>query len=218
MQITGKTEFLQNPHAVWKSLTNPQILQACIPGCEGFAQIGTGLYAATAKIKAGPIVTRLAIEISITDIDPPGAVTPQSWSLEAVAKSPIGTATATSAISLAEQDGKSLLSYHCKAVLGGKLALFSGSWVDRAAKPAMEAFFERFRNVLPQEAEQKPDADTELEAETSAEAPSSPPLAQPAPAYDTASWKKAPLWIGLATAAALAAGIFLHRHHHKDAS
>ena len=205
MQIHGKSALDATPRAVWDALTNPAILTRCLPGCDEFIQTSPVTFQASARVKAGPWRARLSVEIILTDIDPPGDAVPSSWTLEATALSPLGAATATTAIWLAERNGATELSYTAKATLGGKLALLAGRWSDRMVKLAMADFFVRLSQVLreeaalsglaahPQETGLLPIASQEILTEAGEAA--SPP--------NKKSRKR--LWIGLGTAAVLAA-------------
>ena len=49
MKITGSYEFDAPAEIVWESLTNPEKLAGCIPGCEGLEPVGDEDYRFTSN-------------------------------------------------------------------------------------------------------------------------------------------------------------------------
>ena len=55
MKLAGTYEFNASPEKVWQTLTDPQSLSACIPGCDKMEAQGNDEYTATVTIAMGPI-------------------------------------------------------------------------------------------------------------------------------------------------------------------
>ncbi|MCI0844658.1 MAG: carbon monoxide dehydrogenase, partial [Chloroflexi bacterium] len=47
MKLSGTYEFDAPPEKVWQTLTSPDSLSACIPGCEKMESLGNDEYSAT---------------------------------------------------------------------------------------------------------------------------------------------------------------------------
>lgn len=198
MQIRGSVKLPSSAQGTWEALTDPAILQRCIAGCETFVRTTPTSFAATVRAKVGPIRARIRVDIALLDAEPPNA-----WSLEATAQSPIGAATATTAISLTEHEDGTKLSYAAKATLGGKLALFAGRWSDQAVQVAMKDFFLRLSDILCESATangtgKKP---SDLEAAVPMAVPEEPSLPPPK--------SRTKLWVGVGSVAAVATTIVI---------
>ncbi|GAA0535880.1 hypothetical protein GCM10008941_14340 [Rhizomicrobium palustre] len=91
--------------------------------------------------------------------------------------------------------------------------------MDRAAKPAMDAFFERFRDALPED-EPEIEAKAETQNGTAVIAPCGPETTEDIPALPPHKGAHSKVWAyaGAAAGAVIAAGAVLLFRHHKKAS
>ena len=51
-------------------LNDPEVLKACIPGCEELSAVEGG-FKAKAKMKVGPVSARFVGHVRLSDLDPP---------------------------------------------------------------------------------------------------------------------------------------------------
>src|SRR6185369_17944662 len=58
MQMTGEQRIEAPIEVVWAALNDPDVLRACIPGCQSLEVIGENRLRASATIKVGPISGR----------------------------------------------------------------------------------------------------------------------------------------------------------------
>lgn len=57
---------------VWRFITAPQQVAACIPGCQAVEVLGDSRYKATIKVQVGPIKTTFNVDVEATEQRPPG--------------------------------------------------------------------------------------------------------------------------------------------------
>src|SRR5262249_1311745 len=71
MTMTGEVQLAAARQAVWDKLNDPEVLKACIPGCEELEKTDEHGFRATAKMKVGPVSARFKGKVALSDLDPP---------------------------------------------------------------------------------------------------------------------------------------------------
>ncbi len=56
---------------VWRFITAPEQVAACIPGCESVEAVGASKHKVTIKVKVGPIKTTFVVDVEVTEERPP---------------------------------------------------------------------------------------------------------------------------------------------------
>ena len=72
-------DFMRLSSRLWEALTDPQSLAGCIPGCDGFTDLGDDAYDIQIKAKVGPIVGAYTGRLSVSEKSPPGAVRSETY-------------------------------------------------------------------------------------------------------------------------------------------
>src|SRR6478736_4014132 len=140
MTMSGEA-LLPAPRAdVWAKLNDPEVLKACIPGCEELEKVSDTEFRATVKTKIGPVSARFKGRVNLTDMDPPAGYKIVGEGEGGVAGFAKGGAT----IRLAEAEGGTQLAYEVEAQIGGKLAQLGQRLVNGAAKKVADEFFANF--------------------------------------------------------------------------
>jgi len=121
-------------------LNDPEVLKACIPGCEQLDMNANNEFQAVATIKVGPVKARWKGKVRLSDLDPPNSYRISGEGEGGVA----GFAKGGAQVSLADKDGGTLLSYNVEAQIGGKLAQLGQRLINSAAKKTADDFFLRF--------------------------------------------------------------------------
>ena len=75
MEMQGEYRIPARREQVWAALNDPEILKACIPGCETLEQTSDTGFAATVALKVGPVRAKFAGAVELSDIDPPNGYT-----------------------------------------------------------------------------------------------------------------------------------------------
>ena len=144
MDMSGERRIPAPRRKVWEALNDPEVLKACIPGCESLEKIGEHDLKATAALKIGPITAKFAGKVTLSDIDPPNGYTITGEGQGGVA----GFAKGGAHVKLADDGDATLLTYDVKAQVGGKIAQLGARLIDATAKQMSDQFFDRFTAAL----------------------------------------------------------------------
>jgi carbon monoxide dehydrogenase subunit G len=141
MELASTRIVPAHPHAVWTALNDPDVLKACLPGCESFARSGENAYAVVMAARVGPVSARFNGRMTMSDIDAPNGYTLHFEGQGGAA----GFARGEARVTLApEGEQHTAMSYVAKAQVGGKLAQLGSRLVDGAAAKMTDEFFARF--------------------------------------------------------------------------
>ncbi|MCF2904684.1 carbon monoxide dehydrogenase subunit G [Octadecabacter sp. CECT 8868] len=144
MKLTDQREIAAERSAVWNAILNPEVLKACIPGCEELTGSPEDGFEAVVVQKVGPVKAKFKGEVTISDI-----VEGESLTLSGQGKGgPAGYASGAADVRLSDIEGGTLLEYDVDAKVGGKLAQLGSRIIDGFAKKLAGEFFERFQNGL----------------------------------------------------------------------
>jgi carbon monoxide dehydrogenase subunit G len=131
---------------VWASLNDPEMLTACIPGCDGILPDGENAYRIALAARVGPVAAKFTGRMQLSDIDPPRGYTLSFDGQGGAAGFAKGEARV--ALAPAENGAATALSYTVTAQVGGKIAQIGSRLVDGAAQKLADDFFGRFVNAV----------------------------------------------------------------------
>jgi uncharacterized protein len=140
MTMNGEVQLAAPREEVWAKLNDPDVLKACIPGCESLEKLSENEYQAVAVNKIGPVKARFKGRVALTDLDPPNGYRISGQGDGGVAGFAKGGAT----VKLTPNGEGTVLSYDVEAQIGGKLAQLGQRLVNGAAKKMADQFFEKF--------------------------------------------------------------------------
>ncbi len=144
MDMQGNRPLPVTQAQAWAALNNPDILKACIPGCDKFELTEPNVYAVGVSLKVGPVAAKFTGKVSLMDIVPP-----TSYALQFEAQGGVaGFGKGTANVALASHDAGCELSYTVHSQVGGKIAQLGQRLIDGVAKNLSEDFFQRFENEL----------------------------------------------------------------------
>lgn len=141
MIMTGEAILPATREAVWAKLNDPEVLKACIPGCQSLEVTGENQLAAVAKVKLGPVSATFKGNVTLSDLDPPNGYRISGQGDGGIAGFAKGGAVVT--LSDAEEGGTKL-TYNAEAQIGGKLVQLGQRLVDGVAKKLADEFFANF--------------------------------------------------------------------------
>jgi carbon monoxide dehydrogenase subunit G len=179
MDLTGEYRIPAPRETVWTALNDPNILKACIPGCEELNKTSDTEFVARVIAKIGPVKAGFGGKVTLSDLDPPNGYTITGEGQGGAA----GFAKGGAKVWLEAMDGgaATLLHYSADAQIGGKLAQIGSRLVEGTAKKLADEFFAAFAAAAAASAPGAPQA-----AAVGAE-PVPQPVSQPAPVIATAS-------------------------------
>ncbi|MGV3651794.1 MAG: CoxG family protein [Devosia sp.] len=152
MELKGAYQIPAPRERVWALLNDPDVLGACIPGCEGLTGSIEDGFAAKVTTKIGPVKATFTGAVTLSNIN-----APESYRISGEGKGGVaGFARGGADVHLAEQDGGTLLTYDVQAQVGGKLAQLGSRLIDATAKKLADEFFSCFaaKAALPADAQQ----------------------------------------------------------------
>ncbi len=180
MDLKGQAEIPADRQAVWDGLNNPDILKACIPGCQSLEKEGDDRFTARVQVKVGPVQAVFNGVVTLSELNPP-----ESYRISGEGKGgAAGFAKGGARVTLEDLgDATTRLTYEADASVGGKLAQLGARLVQGTAKKYADDFFQRFaRQIAPERVEAATDAGEVPAPDITRVAPSppSPPVSAPA--------------------------------------
>src|ERR1700694_4890224 len=140
MVMTGEVQLPASREVVYAKLNDPEVLKACIPGCEELTKISDTELQAVATTKIGPVKARFKGKVHLTDLDPPNGYKISGEGDGGIA----GLAKGAAVVVLTPKDGGTLLTYNVEAQIGGKLAQLGQRLINGVAKKLADDFFVKF--------------------------------------------------------------------------
>src|SRR4030095_16295492 len=142
MELTGQERIAAPRAHVWQALNDPDILKACIPGCESIELLSPTEMKARITLKLGPIKASFSGQVTLSNVDPPNGYTISGEGSGGSA----GGARGSADVRLAEDGDGSLLTYRVSSQVTGKVAQLGARLVDSAAQKLAGDFFAAFNN------------------------------------------------------------------------
>jgi carbon monoxide dehydrogenase subunit G len=141
MQMSGERTIAADRATVWTALNDPEVLKACIPGCQEMTKTSDTTFEAKVTQKVGPVRATFTGDVELTDI-----IAGESYRISGKGKGgAAGGASGGAAVRLDEADGGTKLSYDVDAKVTGKLAQLGSRLIDGFAKKFADDFFDRFK-------------------------------------------------------------------------
>ena len=136
MDIAGTYTFNAKSDRVWTLLMDPQVISACIPGCEGFEPAGEDRYKARLNVALAAISGSYEGTIVISD-----KVPLTSYRLTADGQGRPGFVKGSAAISLREEGSATVVDVQGTVQTGGPVARVGQRLIGGVSKMMMDRFF-----------------------------------------------------------------------------
>lgn len=144
MELSGDHRIAASRQAVWNALNDPEVLKACIPGCETLTRDGDNAFDAIVQAKVGPVRAKFSGRVELSNIRPP-----ESYTITGEGKGGTAGMAKGGAHVVLEDDGDgTVLRYTVTADVGGKLAQIGSRLVKSAANKQAREFFSRFADIV----------------------------------------------------------------------
>ena len=144
MDMQASRQLAVTQQQAWDALNDPEVLKACIPGCEKIESTGPDSFTASVTVKIGPVSAKFGGKVKLSDLNPPASYTLGFEGQGGAA----GFGKGTAQVSLTPNAGGCQLDYTVHAQVGGKLAQIGQRLVDGAARSMAEDFFKRFDDEM----------------------------------------------------------------------
>jgi len=144
MQLADQRDIAAPPQDVWAALFNPDVLMACVPGCESMTGSPEDGFEAVVVQKVGPVKARFTGVVKLSDI-----VEGESCTISGEGKGgAAGFAKGSAKVTLTPSEVGTVLTYAVEANVGGKLAQLGSRIIDGFARKMADEFFERFQTAV----------------------------------------------------------------------
>jgi carbon monoxide dehydrogenase subunit G len=144
MTMTGEVDLPASQQVVWQKLNDPDVLKACIPGCQSLEKTSDTSFQAVAKIKVGPVSASFKGKVDLLDLDAPNGYRIQGEGEGGIAGFAKGGAT----VHLAPSEAGTKLTYNVEAQVGGKIAQLGSRLIDGVARKMADQFFASFATAV----------------------------------------------------------------------
>lgn len=173
MDMQGEYRIPATRQTVWDALNDPEVLKACIAGCESLERTEDGGFEASVTAKVGPVKATFKGAVRLENVN-----APESYTIVGEGKGgAAGFAKGGADVKLVEDGSDTILTYTVNAQVGGKLAQIGARLVDSTAKKYATDFFDKFVVIAQQrETGDRPVAET---AATETSEPAATPGATP---------------------------------------
>ena len=139
MEMNGSRDVPASVDATWNALNDPEVLKACIAGCESIEKVSDNEYKVAMTARVGPVSAKFNGRIMLNDIVPPKSYTIKFEGQGGAA----GFASGEAQVGLLPVGSGTRIDYKAKAQVGGKLAQIGSRLVDGAAAKVADDFFGR---------------------------------------------------------------------------
>jgi hypothetical protein len=144
MEMSGEERISATQGETWTALNDPEILKACVPGCESIERVAENEYQVLMVARVGPVSAKFKGKLVLSDLDPPNAYAIAFEGQGGAA----GFGKGSARVQLAPEGAGTLLRYQVKASVGGKLAQIGSRLVDAAARKISQDFFAAFNETV----------------------------------------------------------------------
>jgi carbon monoxide dehydrogenase subunit G len=144
MELQGSQLIAQTQVKIWEALNDPDILKACINGCESIEVISDTEYKAVVMAAIGPVKARFTAKLTLHDVVPP---TSYSMAFQGNGGA-AGFGKGHVSVTLAPEGKETCLSYVASVQVGGKLAQIGSRLIDGVGRKLAEDFFAAFKEKV----------------------------------------------------------------------
>ncbi len=136
MKLEGTYQLHAPRERVFECLTNPEVLQRCIPGCERLERSEENTYTATIRAGVGTIKGVFNGTVRLEDIRPS-----EHYRIVVQAKGGPGFLKGSGDLDLEEQNDGTLIKYSGDIQVGGTIASVGQRMIQGTAKMMASQFF-----------------------------------------------------------------------------
>ncbi|HEX7286448.1 MAG TPA: carbon monoxide dehydrogenase subunit G [Candidatus Angelobacter sp.] len=141
MKIEGIQKISAPREQVFDALTDPAVLQKCIPGCEQMEKTGENQYSAKLSAGVGPVKGVFTATVSLEDLR-----RPEHYKLVVEGKGQPGFVKGAGELEFLDDGGATSLRYSGDISVGGLLASVGQRMIQGAANMMAGKFFAALEN------------------------------------------------------------------------
>jgi len=138
MKLTLSHTIAAGRERLFDALTDPSVLQRCIPGCESLVESGPDAYEATLRIGVAGLKGTYTGKAAITNKQRPNTLT-----LSFEGKGGPGFVRGSAVINLTSESGGTHVASEADVQVGGLIAAIGSRLIEAASKKMGADFFDR---------------------------------------------------------------------------
>lgn len=143
MKFTGTYTVPAPRDKAFAKITDPAVLQQCIPGCEKMTRTGEDSYDVHLKIGVAGLKGSYIGKVQLRD-----KKLPESYALGIEGKGGPGFVKGSARIDLHDKGDATELHYDADAQVGGMIAAIGSRLIEAAAKKMADDFFKKFGELM----------------------------------------------------------------------
>jgi uncharacterized protein len=136
MDITGSYTFAAPSDRVWELLMNPDIIAACIPGCERFEPDGDDRYRVRLNVALAAITGSYDGTVALSD-----KIVGNSYRLTGEGQGRAGFVKGSASIALRPDAGATIVDVTATVQTGGAIARVGQRLIGSVSKMMLDRFF-----------------------------------------------------------------------------
>ena len=144
MEMTGEERIPASQADTWAALNDPEMLKACVPGCESIERTAENEFQVLMVARIGPVSAKFKGKLALSNLKPPDSYAIAFEGQGGAA----GFGKGAAQVRLAPEGEGTRLSYEVQASVGGKLAQIGSRLVDGAARKIAQDFFAAFNEKV----------------------------------------------------------------------
>ena len=139
MKLSGSYEINTPRDKVFAAITDPDVLQRSIEGCEKMVKTAEDTYDAHLKLGIAGLKGSYVGKVQLKDMK-----APESYTLLMEGKGAPGFVKGSAKINLTDKGEKTELRYESDVQVGGMIAAIGSRLIEAVAKKMADDFFKRF--------------------------------------------------------------------------
>jgi len=141
LKIEGTHKIDAPREQIFDLLTNPLLLQKCIPGCEKMEKTGENHYDARLSVGVGPIKGVFNAKVTLQDLR-----RPEHYGLAMEGKGQPGFVNGSGILDFTAENGATMVQFAGEINVGGLLASVGQRMIQSVGKMMAERFFVALEN------------------------------------------------------------------------
>jgi uncharacterized protein len=141
LKIDGTHKIDAPREQIFDLLTNPLLLQKCIPGCEKMEKTAENEYEARLTVGVGPIKGTFNAKVNLTELR-----RPEHYALIMEGKGQPGFVKGTGSLDFVDENGATMVHFTGDVSVGGLIASVGQRMIQSVGKMMAERFFVALEN------------------------------------------------------------------------
>jgi carbon monoxide dehydrogenase subunit G len=138
VKIAGTNTLALPPEEAYRRMQDPEVLAACMPGCESLEKIGEDEYKMKMKMALASLSGAFDGKVKIADRNPP-----DGFKLIVEGSGKLGFMKGEGALKFTPVDAGTEVSYEGDVQVGGTMAAVGQRLIDATSKMMIKKFFDK---------------------------------------------------------------------------